>query len=167
MRKIPYRVSDKIGQRFGMLTVNKFSQILNDRTYWQCICDCGTIKEVNGSDLMGGTISCGCYRTANMRAGLRTTHGASRRNQWTRLYKIWRGMKARCFYKESNRWRWYGGKGIVVCAEWLDFAVFECWAHSSGYQDTLTIDRINNNGNYEPNNCQWITKSANSKKRWH
>jgi hypothetical protein len=83
------------------------------------------------------------------------------------LYYIWKAIKARCFNKKVNNFRNYGGKGIIVCSEWKDdFLKFRTWALRNGYQENLTIDRINNDGNYEPSNCRWITKSENSKKSW-
>ena len=89
------------------------------------------------------------------------THGGS----GTRLYKIWRDMKTRCLNPTAKRFNHYGARGITICSEWTgDFAVFRDWALVNGYTDTLTIDRIDNNGNYEPNNCQWIPRVANMRK---
>ena len=90
----------------------------------------------------------------------------------TRLYQIWRDMKQRCYNPNTARYKYYGSKDVQVCPEWLNnFIVFRDWSFLNGYTDNLTIDRINNNGNYEPGNCQWITKSENSKKscceRWN
>jgi hypothetical protein len=83
----------------------------------------------------------------------------------TRLYRIWKTMKTRCFNKNFYKYPRYGGRGIIVCEEWkTNFVAFRDWALRNGYADNLTIDRIDNNGNYEPNNCQWITQSENSKK---
>lgn len=88
-------------------------------------------------------------------------HGES----FTRLYRTWAGMKARCNNKFSSNFKYYGGRGIFVCQEWeADFTNFRNWALSHGYTDTLTIDRIKNDGNYEPSNCQWLTKSENTRK---
>lgn len=76
----------------------------------------------------------------------------------TRLYAIWRMMVQRCTSITSSRWRYYGGRGIQVCDEWRSFTAFESWASATGYSDKLTIDRINNDGNYEPTNCRWSTR---------
>lgn len=89
-------------------------------------------------------------------------HGKS----YTRLYNIWQGMKQRCTNPNNRNYKQYGGRGIEVCTKWDEsFKVFERWALRAGYADNLTIDRIDNNGNYEPKNCQWITRSENAKKR--
>jgi len=85
-------------------------------------------------------------------------HGLSK----TRLYAIWNGMKQRCYRKKGFDWKRYGGKGIKVCKEWHDFINFYNWAKANGYAENLTIDRINSNGNYEPKNCQWVTRAENS-----
>lgn len=85
------------------------------------------------------------------------------------IYKAWRNMKARCYFKNRDNYKYYGGRGIKVCDEWLkDFDTFYDWAISNGYKDGLTIDRINSDGDYEPSNCRWADKwlqSVNQKKR--
>ena len=82
----------------------------------------------------------------------------------TRVYKIWQCMKARCYNSNNNRYHRYGGRGITVCSEWLEFAPFRDWALSNGYKEGLSIDRIDNGGNYEPDNCQWLTNGMNKRK---
>lgn len=85
----------------------------------------------------------------------------------TRLYHCWNGIKQRCNNLNATQYQWYGSKGIKICDEWQNsFAAFRGWALANGYKEDLTIDRIDNDGNYEPSNCQWITMSENSKKRW-
>ena len=87
------------------------------------------------------------------------THGGSK----TRLYRIWKQMRIRCFCKTNPTYRFYGARGITICDEWSDFAVFRSWALSHGYTDVLTIDRIDSDGNYCPDNCRWISGELNSK----
>ena len=81
-----------------------------------------------------------------------------------RLYNIWKGMKQRCYSEKNIAYRHYGGKGIIICKDWHKYVNFKIWSLANGYTDKLTIDRINNNGNYEPGNCQWITRGKNSAK---
>ena len=81
-----------------------------------------------------------------------------------RLYRVWTSMRTRCLNPRSQKWHRYGGRGIKICEEWGDYAVFREWAIGTGYRKGLTIDRIDNDGNYEPDNCRWVTKSMNSSK---
>ena len=83
----------------------------------------------------------------------------------TRLYEIWQGIKSRCLNPNKKRFKDYGGRGITICNEWLEFIPFRDWSLSNGYSDNLTIDRMENNGNYEPNNCQWVTYMENNRKQ--
>ena len=91
------------------------------------------------------------------------THGGSK----TRLYRIWKQMRIRCHCVTNPTYRFYGARGIKVCAEWEDFAVFREWALSHGYSDELSIDRVNPDGNYRPDNCRWIPRSENSRHSRH
>jgi len=152
---------DLTGNVYGKLTVIDFSQRKHGRAYWNCICTCGNKKIVQGYDLTSGhTKSCGCLRKIDGKEP-RYRHGKVH----TRLYRIWGNMKSRCDNPNSKYYKDYGGRGISYCKEWADFVLFEEWALTNGYKDNLTIDRINNNGNYEPSNCRWIDIKSQQRNR--
>lgn len=147
---------DLSGMTFGRLTVLDFAGIKNGRTMWNCLCECGNKKIARGKELkIGHTKSCGCLNQDN-RSKLgkgNITHGDTK----SRVYQIWRKMKSRCEKKDDQAYKHYGGRGITVCEEWHDYLTFKDWALSHGYRDDLSIDRINNDGDYEPHNCKWST----------
>lgn len=162
---------DVIGQRFGKLTVieeaephiapsgRKFRMML-------CKCDCGNTTIAYFCNLRNGTtVSCGCYNRKKLndvnskyeKYNIDIQHNKSD----ARLYRIHQGMKSRCYNKNNPKYEIYGNRGISICEEWLGsdgFINFYNWAVNNGYSDKLSIDRINNDGNYEPSNCRWATQ---------
>ena len=153
---------DLTGEKFNRLTVLGRAGSHGGRACWNCLCDCGQSVIVETADLKSGnTKSCGCMKREQI-AERSITHNESK----GRLYNVWKGMKKRCNNPNSTVYRYYGGRGISVCQEWNDdYTTFREWAVTHGYEDHLTIDRIDVDGDYCPENCRWVTMSEQARNK--
>lgn len=156
-------MTDITGKKFGMLTALKRAddRVQNDgrhRIVWECICECGATKPVDYYNLVSGrTRSCGCNKNKAISES-HIAHGDSK----SRLYNIWTGIKTRCRNPNCASFVNYGARGIDLCAEWDDYSRFMSWAIHNGYNDELSIDRIDNQTGYCPSNCRWVTRHVQS-----
>lgn len=155
-----------IGNRYGRLVVIGEGGYQGRKRIWKCQCDCGKVTFARTDELKSGnTQSCGCLAHELLLNRI-TKHGQAKRHKPARLFKVWVSMKQRCFNPNSQVYAYYGGRGISVCSEWVQsFEAFENWSFLHGYKEGLEIDRINNNGNYDPNNCRWVTHKQNCQNR--
>lgn len=161
MTKNP-RIIDMTGRRIGLWTV-----LRQDGNYpgggalWRCVCDCGSERNVGGADLRGHkSTNCGCQK-AEKTGDRARTHGGT----GSRLYSVWQNMNKRCNNPRAPRYENYGGRGISICAEWASFEPFREWAVANGYDDALSIERIDVDGNYTPENCTWADAKAQARNR--
>lgn len=163
------KYEDISGKKFNMLTVIEPVRIMDNRNRkngtikWNCLCECGNTTILTKYLITSGTVkSCGCYKTQKMKNGeLHLKHGYAK----TRIYRIWNLMKERCKNKNNPSFMNYGGRGITLCKEWESFDPFCKWAMSHGYSDKLSIDRIDVNGDYCPENCRWATAKEQSRNK--
>lgn len=162
------KINNLRGQKFGRLIAR---YALNRRSadghiIWNCICDCGNINNVKSNNLInGGVKSCGCLsREIGKIIHCNNKHNYKHGDSHTGIHNIWILMRSRCHSPKNKSYKYYGARGIRVCKDWHNFLAFKKWALENGYKKGLSIDRVDRNRNYEPNNCQWITLSENVSK---
>jgi len=155
------KIFAKVGNVYGRLTVIELLPAVKSHYKARCVCVCGKESVCNITSLASGRIqSCGCAKREKLQEK-NFKHGMS----GSRIYVNWKGMLARCENKNHSKYSNYGGRGISVCKEWHDFNAFYAWAIQAGYADGLQIDRIDNNGNYCPENCRWVSVKDNCRNR--
>lgn len=168
-----------IGKRFGKLIVvealdSHVSPCGSKQRMWKCKCDCGNEISASGKNLRAGRyVSCGCAKSEYL-TQRNLIHGGSCKGKEDRLYEVWKSIKARCLNPNNIRFHRYGGRGITICDEWKNsYESFRTWALENEYDEfapfgKCTIDRVDNDGNYEPSNCRWTdmkTQANNTSKQ--
>lgn len=149
-----------IGKKYGRLTVLEVFKV-NNRIKCKCICDCGTIKDIQKYHLLSGaTKSCGCLQKQILLKNIIKHNGKG-----TSLYNRWKAIKQRCLNPQNSRYNDYGGRGISISKDWLEFENFKKWALLNGYSENLVLDRIDNSRGYSPSNCRWTTVRKNNDNR--
>lgn len=155
-------MKDLAGKRFGSLTaIIPTSERKYRSVVWLCRCDCGKETTASLKKLMEGRKkSCGCLWRKSGKY-------ADGKGPQSKLCGIWKQLKQRCGNPNNKNYRYYGARGVTVCREWQSFRGFEAWALDNGYQEGLTIDRVDGNGDYSPDNCRWIPAIENCRKQYH
>lgn len=165
---------DLVGERFDKLLVTEYIESTPSGKRWMCVCDCGQkIVKMTTQLRRKGRLSGGCRHCEPLvrsKATSLRTHGLCELGK-TRLYNVWKSMRRRCSGKNDPSYKYYGAKGVSVCAEWDSYPEFKKWAEETGYQDKIidggknkltTIDRIDSESGYSPSNCRWLSASENS-----
>lgn len=157
-----YNREKNIGQVYGELTVLEFMYCRPGSAVYKCRCSCGTVKNFYLGNLRRGkTTSCGCHQK-ELNSLRYKTHG----DRWSRLYRTWTNIKSRCYNEGVGSFKHYGAKGIEMCDEWANsYECFKEWAESNGYREELSIDRIDNDKGYNPENCRWADATVQSRNR--